>query len=68
LDIDRSSNFFGFYGANVKEGSKTIITSQKSERDNDASYQLWKYENGYIVNRATNLYLEVDNGKYSDSV
>jgi len=62
LDVERSSTFFGF-GSNVKEGSKTVIMSQKSEGDADASHQLWRHENGYLVNKHSNLYLEVDNGK-----
>jgi hypothetical protein len=56
--------FFGFSKTIVK----TTITSQKSERDNDVPYQLWRYEYGYLVNKQTNLYLEADNGKYSDSI
>ncbi|CAB4413736.1 unnamed protein product [Rhizophagus irregularis] len=63
LDVERASTFFGFGGSSVKEGSKTVIASQKSEAENDAAYQLWRHENGYLVNKQTNLYLEVDNGK-----
>lgn len=64
LDVERATTFFGFGGSSVKEGSKTVIASQKSEAENDAAYQLWRHENGYLVNKQTNLYLEVDNGKY----
>uniref|UniRef100_U9TKX4 C2 domain-containing protein n=1 Tax=Rhizophagus irregularis (strain DAOM 181602 / DAOM 197198 / MUCL 43194) TaxID=747089 RepID=U9TKX4_RHIID len=63
LDVERATTFFGFGGSSVKEGSKTVIASQKSEAENDAAYQLWRHENGYLVNKQTNLYLEVDNGK-----
>ncbi len=63
LDVKRSSSLFGSVSG-VKEGSKTIIASQKSETENDAPYQLWRYEKGYLVNKQTNLYLEVDNGKH----
>lgn len=62
LDVERSTNIFGFSGF-VKVGSKTIVTAQKSDNDNDAAYQLWRYENGYLVNKQANLYLEVENGK-----
>ncbi|RGB38924.1 Carbohydrate-Binding Module Family 13 protein, partial [Rhizophagus diaphanus] len=29
---------------------------------NDAPYQLWRHENGYLINKQTNLYLDVDSG------
>lgn len=67
MDVQRSSIFFGFGGASVKEGSKAVIALKKSEEVNDASYQLWRYENGYLVNKHTNLYLEIDNGKVLNS-
>jgi hypothetical protein len=67
LDVKRNSIFFGFGGASIKEGSNPIIASKKSEADNDGSYQLWRHENGYLVNKQTNLYLGIDNGKVLNS-
>jgi hypothetical protein len=64
LDVERSSTFFGFGGSSVKEGSKTVIASQKSDAESEVGYQLWRHENGYLVNKQTSLYLEVDGGKY----
>ncbi|RIA79794.1 Carbohydrate-Binding Module Family 13 protein [Glomus cerebriforme] len=61
LDVERGS-FFGF-GGGAKEGSKTVVASQKSEAENDAPYQLWSYENGYLMNKQTKLYLEAEGGK-----
>lgn len=56
LGAKRISTFFGFSNTILK----TIVTSQKSESDNDVPYQLWRHENGYLINKQTNLYLDVD--------
>ncbi|CAB4436011.1 unnamed protein product [Rhizophagus irregularis] len=56
LGVKRISTFFGFSNTILK----TIVTSQKSESDNDVPYQLWRHENGYLINKQTNLYLDVD--------
>ncbi|CAB5193605.1 unnamed protein product [Rhizophagus irregularis] len=56
LGVKRISTFFRFSNTILK----TIVTSQKSESDNDVPYQLWRHENGYLINKQTNLYLDVD--------
>ncbi|CAG8811168.1 40786_t:CDS:2, partial [Gigaspora margarita] len=66
IDVDR--DFFVNWGA-VKEGSKVIIAQQKSTTEYDV-YQLWHYDDGFLINKQTSLYLEPESGKfpYYDSV
>ncbi|CAG8796105.1 20603_t:CDS:2, partial [Gigaspora margarita] len=59
VDVDRG--FFVSWGA-VKEGSKVIIAQQKSTTEHDG-YQLWRYDDGFLINKQTTLYLEPESGK-----
>src|SRR4051794_24235096 len=52
----------GFFVSWVKDGTKTVIAQQKSDTEHD-HYQLWRYDDGLIVNKQTSLCLEADNGK-----
>ncbi|CAG8787150.1 15097_t:CDS:2, partial [Gigaspora rosea] len=54
VDVDRG--FFVSWGAD-KEGSKVIIAQQKSTTEHDG-YQLWHYDDGFLINKQTTLYLE----------
>ncbi|CAG8834082.1 30796_t:CDS:2, partial [Gigaspora margarita] len=54
VDVDRG--FFMSWGV-VKEGSKVIIAQQKSTTEHDG-YQLWHYDDGFLMNKQTTLYLE----------
>ncbi|RIB10936.1 hypothetical protein C2G38_2145813 [Gigaspora rosea] len=53
--------FFVSWGA-VKEGSKVIIAQQKSTTEHDG-YQLWHYDDGFLINKQTTLYLETESVK-----
>ncbi|RIB23800.1 C2 domain-containing protein [Gigaspora rosea] len=59
VDVDRG--FFVSWGA-VKEGSKVIIAQQKSTTEHDG-YQLWRYDDGFLINKQTTLYLEPESVK-----
>ncbi|CAG8721479.1 10992_t:CDS:2, partial [Dentiscutata erythropus] len=54
FDVERG--FFVAWGA-VKDGTKVIIAPQKSTTEHDG-YQLWHYEDGFLVNKQTTLCLE----------
>ena len=64
LDIERS--FFGNWGS-FKEGSKTCLNLQRSDTDHDG-LQLYKYEEGWLVNKQSSLCLEAEGGKYPNFV
>ncbi|RIB10940.1 hypothetical protein C2G38_146434 [Gigaspora rosea] len=59
VDVDRG--FFLSWGA-VKEGSKVIIAQQRSTIEHDG-YQLWRYDDGFLINKQTTLYLEPESVK-----
>ena len=60
-DVERG---FVTWGAiTIKDGTKVVLQTQKSGTEHDA-YQLWKFENGRLVNKQTSLCLEADNGRY----
>jgi len=59
LVVDVERNFFMSWGA-VKEGAKTVLKLQTTEVD---SHQLWRYEDGRLVNKQTSFCLEAENGK-----
>ncbi|CAG8486360.1 2534_t:CDS:10, partial [Funneliformis caledonium] len=61
LVVDVERGFFVSWGA-IKDGSKTVVALQKSDADHDP-YQLWKYEDGWLVNKQTSLCLEAESGK-----
>ncbi|CAG8571947.1 9062_t:CDS:10, partial [Racocetra fulgida] len=46
----------------VKDGTKAIIAQQKNV-DQDG-HQLWRHENGLLINKQTNLCLEAESGTY----
>ncbi|CAG8750314.1 21530_t:CDS:2, partial [Gigaspora rosea] len=58
-DVERG--FFVSWGA-VKEGTKVIISQQKSTTEHDG-YQLCRFDDGFLVNKQTNLYLEPESVK-----
>ena len=60
VDVERGG-FFGGWASSVKEGTKTILVTQKSESDHDV-YQLWRYDNGWIIHKQSSLCLEVEHG------
>jgi hypothetical protein len=59
IDVERG----GFLSSwtSPKEGAKTIIATQKNDKEHDAT-QLWKYNDGWIINKQSGFCLEVDNG------
>ncbi|CAG8589293.1 862_t:CDS:10, partial [Diversispora eburnea] len=57
VDVEKG----GFFSWS-KDGAKIVITHQKSDTEHD-QYQLWKYEDGLIINKQTSLCLEAENGK-----
>ncbi|CAG8521549.1 24477_t:CDS:2, partial [Gigaspora rosea] len=58
LVVDIERNFFMGRSV-VKDVAKVIISQQKSTIKHDG-YQLWYYEDGYLVNKKTALCLEVE--------
>ncbi|CAG8453199.1 5634_t:CDS:10 [Paraglomus occultum] len=56
IDIERGG-FGGFFG-----NPKTNVQRQKSNTDHDSN-QLWRYDNGWLVNKNSNNVLEVEAGK-----
>ncbi|CAG8487480.1 11492_t:CDS:2, partial [Scutellospora calospora] len=61
LVVDIKRNLFVPWGA-IKDGTKAIIAHQKSDIDQD-DHQLWRHEDGWLINKQTNLCLEVDEAK-----
>ncbi|CAI2184396.1 5980_t:CDS:2, partial [Funneliformis geosporum] len=61
LVVDVERGFFVSWGA-IKDGTKTVVALQKNDVDHDP-YQLWKYEDGWLVNKQTSLCLEAESGK-----
>jgi hypothetical protein len=61
LVVDVERGFFVTWGA-IKDGTKVVLQAQKIGTEHDA-YQLWKFEDGRLVNKQTSLCLEADNGK-----
>ncbi|KAF0562114.1 vWA-like protein [Gigaspora margarita] len=59
IDIKRS--LFMSWGA-VKDGTKAIVAKQESDIDQD-DRQLWSHEDGWLINKQTNLCLEVESVK-----
>lgn len=46
----------------VKDGTKAIVAKQESDIDQD-DRQLWSHEDGWLINKQTNLCLEVESVK-----
>jgi hypothetical protein len=66
LVVDVERGFFVTWGA-IKDGTKVVLQTQKSGTEHDA-YQLWKFENGRLVNKQTSLCLEAENGKVGNRI
>ncbi|KAF0474146.1 carbohydrate-binding module family 13 protein [Gigaspora margarita] len=51
----------------INDQAKVIIAQQRNKRNNieHDSYQLWHYENGFLINKQTLLYLEPESGRLS---
>ncbi|KAF0445418.1 von willebrand domain-containing protein [Gigaspora margarita] len=61
LVISINRNSFVPWGP-IKNGTKVIIAQQKSDISQDG-YQLWRHEDGWLINKKTNLCLEVESAK-----
>ncbi|CAG8604146.1 8880_t:CDS:2, partial [Scutellospora calospora] len=59
VDVERGG--FLAWGAAVKENAKIIIANQKSDVDSD-NYQLWRYDDGWLVNKQSTLCLDAGSG------
>src|SRR2546421_11721939 len=59
VDVER--NFFFSWGA-IKESTKTVLALQTRNTEFDA-YQLWRYEDGRLVNIQNSFCLEADDCK-----
>ncbi|CAG8685838.1 24472_t:CDS:2, partial [Dentiscutata erythropus] len=59
VDVERG--FFVAWGS-VKDGTKVIVAPQKSTTEHDG-YQLWHYEDGFLINKQTTLCLEPESVK-----
>ena len=62
LVVDVERGFFATWGS-TKEGTKVVLQPQKEQKEND-NHQLWKFENGRLINKQTSLCLEAEGGKY----
>ncbi|CAJ0749545.1 12001_t:CDS:2, partial [Entrophospora sp. SA101] len=60
VDVEHGGFFGGW--STAKEGTKAILATQKSDKEHD-TYQLWKYDDGWIIHKQSSLCLEVENGK-----
>ena len=58
LDLEKGY----FFTSATKEGTKASSYRQKSDSEPDP-YQIWRNENGQIINRKTDFALEVEGGK-----
>ncbi|KAF0562113.1 von willebrand domain-containing protein [Gigaspora margarita] len=61
LVIDIKRSLFMSWGA-VKDGTKAIVAKQESDINQD-DHQLWSHEDGWLINKQTNLCLEVESVK-----
>ncbi|CAG8709322.1 20589_t:CDS:2 [Cetraspora pellucida] len=59
LVVDVERGFFMIWSA-IEDGSKVSVAPQRSNLEHDA-YQLWHYEEGWLINKQTNLCLEAEN-------
>ncbi|RHZ45808.1 hypothetical protein Glove_648g7 [Diversispora epigaea] len=59
LVVDVEQSFFVSW---ARDGTKVIIAQQKSDTEHDHN-QLWRYDDGWIVNKQTSLCLDAGSGK-----
>ncbi|KAI8879764.1 carbohydrate-binding module family 13 protein [Backusella circina FSU 941] len=55
------SDLYIYINGNDEADTKVII-GPKKEDEEDIDYQLWKHENGFVVNKKTNLVMDLEGG------